>query len=81
MFLSPPEGMDEPESDDPAAPGNDDPESARNRARQRAPWVILTLSGACKYLFSHNSVVRSWVDGCNERFYSPTVLFLLYNEI
>ncbi|KAF8935834.1 hypothetical protein BGZ47_009769 [Haplosporangium gracile] len=46
MFLSPPEGMDEPESNDPAAPGNDDPEATRNRARQRAPWVILTLSGA-----------------------------------
>ncbi|KAK5808715.1 hypothetical protein F5H01DRAFT_350312 [Linnemannia elongata] len=46
MFLSPPEGLDDPESNDAAAPGNDDPESARNRARQRAPWVILTLSGA-----------------------------------
>lgn len=46
MFLSPPEGLDDPESNDAAASGNDDPESARNRARQRAPWVILTLSGA-----------------------------------
>lgn len=48
MFLSPPESLDDPESNDATAPGNDDPESARNRARQRAPWVILTLSGACK---------------------------------
>ncbi|KAG0284343.1 hypothetical protein BGZ96_011278 [Linnemannia gamsii] len=32
MFLSQPEGMDEPESDDPTASGNDDPKSARNRA-------------------------------------------------
>ncbi|KAF9143528.1 hypothetical protein BGX30_000217 [Mortierella sp. GBA39] len=46
MFLSPPEGLDDPESNDAAAPGNDDPESARSRTRQRAPWVILTLTGA-----------------------------------
>lgn len=75
MFLSPPEGMDEPESDDPAAPGNDDPESARNRARQRAPWVILTLSGACKSIFFRISPLSNHgLNGCKERLHSLTVL-------
>ncbi|KAF9104806.1 hypothetical protein BGX29_001222 [Mortierella sp. GBA35] len=47
MFLGPPpETMGEPESNDTAAPGSDDPESARTRPRQRSPWVVLTLSGA-----------------------------------
>ncbi|KAK3847961.1 MAG: hypothetical protein J3R72DRAFT_139183 [Linnemannia gamsii] len=48
MFLSGPPPEDDTDSSDPAAPGSDDPESARNRARHRAPWVVLTLSGACK---------------------------------
>ncbi|KAG0321085.1 hypothetical protein BGZ97_012157 [Linnemannia gamsii] len=74
MFLSPPEGMDEPESDDPAAPGNDDPESARNRARQRAPWVILTLSGA--YL---NSMMGAGGDGEGGSTYDD--LWMLANMI
>ncbi|KAF9094762.1 hypothetical protein BGX23_001607 [Mortierella sp. AD031] len=47
MFLGPPpETMGESESNDTAAPGSDDPESARTRPRQRSPWVVLTLSGA-----------------------------------
>ncbi|KAF9900065.1 hypothetical protein EC991_007950 [Linnemannia zychae] len=60
MFLSgpPPDGMDDTESNDSAAPGSDDPESARNRARHRSPWVVLTLSGA--YL---NSMMAAGADG------------------
>ncbi|KAG0278122.1 hypothetical protein BGZ95_004660 [Linnemannia exigua] len=60
MFLSgpPPDGVDETDSNDPAAPGSDDPESTRNRTRHRAPWVVLTLSGA--YL---NSMMQAGPDG------------------
>ncbi|KAG0376364.1 hypothetical protein BGX24_007857 [Mortierella sp. AD032] len=58
MFLSGPPPEDDTDSSDPAAPGSDDPESARNRARHRAPWVVLTLSGA--YL---NSMMQAGPDG------------------
>ncbi|KAI8600308.1 hypothetical protein EDD21DRAFT_137154 [Dissophora ornata] len=51
MFLAGPATDSQSDSDSNESAeheGLDDPESTRPRRRQRSPWVVLTLSGACK---------------------------------